>query len=433
MFCSIRVWIFTVISLLAIDSLLAENWPAWRGPFGTGVTSETKPPTSWDQTSNVAWKLALPGPAGSTPCVWKDHIFLTSVDGNELVLIAIHTDGKLLWKRSVGEGNKNVRGDEGNYASPSPVTDGTHVWAMMGNGAVGCYDFEGNQVWHLDLQERYGKFKIAFGMSSTPVLYEDYLYFQLIHGDGKAATQEALVACVEKKTGKGVWKQDRVTGAYNENEHSYASPMLYPFGKEPYLVTHGADYTIAYNLKDGTERWRLGGLNPQDDPKRKYHRTLRFVASPGVAEGLIVAPTAKNGPVFAIDANLSGDLTSNKQAHRWSIPRNTPDVPTPLIYEGLVYLCRENGNLLCLNAKTGEEIYHERTHRVRHRASPVCADGNIYLTGRDGKVTVVRAGKKFEIIAQNEIGEEMSASPAISNGTIYLRTFQSLWAIRNKD
>ena len=116
----------------------------------------------------------------------------------------------------------------------------------------------------------------------------------------------------------------------------------------------------------------------------------------------------------------------------WKLEDGTPDVPSPLIHNGLVYLCSENGNLSCFDAKTGKQQYQQRTHRMRHRASPVVADGKIYLSARDGKVTVVQAGRTFKIVSQNDVGEALAASPAISNGTIYLRTFDALWAIRAK-
>lgn len=254
----------------------------------------------------------------------------------------------------------------------------------MGTGDLGCYTLAGRPVWKINLQERYGRFNIQFGMASTPVLHDGRLYAQLIHGDGDPATNEAVVACLDAATGRGLWKSPRVTGAHTENEHSYASPILYDFGGLRLVITHGADYTIAYDLDDGREVWRMG------------------------------------------------DLTGNPRALLWKTDSDTPDVPSPLIHGGLVYLCRENGNLLCLDARTGETLYHERTHRERHRASPVYADGHVYLTARDGRITVVKAERRFEVVAENELGEEMSSSPAISNGTIYLRTFEALWAIRER-
>lgn len=422
-------FLFGLTSLVVSGNLaLGDNWGSWRGPTGNGISNEKGIPTEWSKEKNVAWRAELPGPAGATPVVWDDQIFLTSVDDGRLLLICFGTDGKEQWRQEIGRGNKNVRDDEGNSASPSPITDGKHVWSFMGTGQLACFTVAGDPVWNADLQQRYGAFEIAFGMSSTPVLHDGRLFFQLIHGDGKPTTQEAIVVAMDAETGKHLWKVDRVTGAARENEHSYASPMLYNHGGNAFLITHGADYTIAYALEDGKELWRLGGLNPQGS---NYHPTLRFVSSPSAAEDIIVCPTAKNGPVFAVAADRTGDLTDS-DAILWVRDQHTPDVPSPLIHDDLVYLCRENGILLVLDRKTGEEVYMERTHSHRHRASPVLADGHLYLTARDGKITVVKTGRHFEIVAQNDTGESTAASPVISNGTIYLRTFDALWAIRGE-
>ena len=412
--------------LLAPQSGEAGDWGSWRGPTSNGISNEKDVPTAWSPEKNVAWRVDLPGPSGATPVVWGDQIFLPSVDREDLLLICLGTDGKEQWRRKVGEGNKDVRGDEGNSAAPAPITDGKHVWSFMGTGRLACFTISGEPVWDADLQERYGRFKIQFGMSATPVLHQGKLYVQLIHGDGNAATQEAKVVAMDANTGQHLWKSDRVTGASRENEHSYASPMLYDFGGNTFLLTHGGDYTVAYDLENGAEIWRLGGLNPQGT---EYHPTLRFVASPAAAEGIVICPTAKNGPVFAVAADRKGDLTDT-DAVLWVRDKNTPDVPSPVIHGGLVYLCRENGVLLVLDQKTGEEIYMERTHSDRHRASPILADGHLYLTARDGTISVVKTGRKFEMVAQNRLGEAMSSSPVVANGTLYLRTFDALWAIR---
>ena len=415
-----------LLFLFISSSLLADNWPQWRGANGDGVSAEKNIPSEWDKTSNVAWKLDLPGAAGSTPVIWEDKVFLTSIDGNDLLLMAVSTSGKKLWSAKLGEGNRNVRTDEGNTASPSPATDGKHVWATMANGIIACFLVDGQEVWKFDLQERYGKFKIQFGMTATPVLHGGKLYVQLIHGEGRAQTQEAIVVCLDAVTGKEVWKIDRVTGASKENEHSYASPMIYQDASHEYLITHGGDYAIAHQLSDGNEIWRYC-LNPQGE---KYHPTLRFVSSPLATQGMIIVPSAKNGPVVSIKPNSKGDVSADSDAMLWRHERGTPDVPSPLYYDGLVYLCRENGNLVCVDAKSGEKLYEERTVRDRHRASPVYADGKIYLTARNGTVTVVKTGREFEVISKNDLGEPTTASPAISNGTIYIRTFKALYAIR---
>ena len=408
----------------------AKNWPQWRGPTSNGISTETGIATEWSPMKNVLWKAPLPGQAGSTPVIWDDRIFLTSVDKDNLLLMCFSTEGKKLWQQTVGHGDRMVRGDEGNAASPSPLTDGKLVWAMMANGELGCYTVDGKEVWKLDLDEVYGPLSIAFGMTSTPVHDNDRLYLQLIHGDGDAKTDDARILCLNARTGAKNWIRKRVTGAYNENEHSYASPMLYDDGKLKLLITHGADFTIAYRLEDGQEFWRCGGLNPHDDPDRRYHPTLRFVASPAAVNGMVVIPTAKNGPIFAVRPDVPGDITDNPQAHLWKRMQNTPDVPSPLIHDGIVYLCRENGDLLCLDGKTGEQLYLARTHRMRHRASPVYADGKVYLSSRDGVISVVQAGRQFKLLARNKMEDSITSSPVISNGVLYLRTFGALWAIR---
>ncbi len=419
---------FGLVSLTAV-SLQAENWPQWRGGRNDGVSQETGLPVTWSKTKNVAWRLALPGPSGATPVVWGEQIFLTSVnDDGQLLLLCVSTNGEEQWRQVVGQGNRNVRGDEGNSASPSPSTDGKHVWTFMANGILACYTVDGKQAWKLDLQDRYGKFKIAFGMTATPVLDRGRLYVQLIHGEGKAETQEARVVCLEAVSGDEIWQQKRPSDAIKECEHSYASPMLYRDKDREFLLTHGADYVVAHELEDGHELWRCGDLNPLG----QYNPTLRFVSSPLATPGLIIIPSAKRGPVFAIKPNAKGDITEKENAFVWKLKKNTPDVPSPLLYDGLVYLCRENGNLMCLDAKSGELLYENRTTADRHRASPVASEGKIYTTARGGVVTVTKAGRAFEILAQNKLGEDISASPAISNGRIYLRTFEALYAIEKQ-
>lgn len=361
--------------------------------------------------------------------VWDDHIFLTSPaeDDDTLLLMCVSTAGKVLWQKDMGKGNKNARATEGNSAAPSPATDGQHVWAFLGTGILGCYDFKGNEVWKISVQSRYGNLVIQFGMTSTPLLDGDRLYLQLIHGDGDPKTREAVVVCLDKTTGKEIWKQPRPSEAYAENEHSYASPTLYRDDKQSFLLTHGADYIIAHSLEDGHELWRCGGLQPD-----KYDPTLRLVASPVAVPGLIVAPSAKGGRVVAIRPGGAGDITNSSQYKLWNyFP--TPDVPSPLVVDELVYLFRENSVLICLDAKTAEKQYE---HRVAssdgNRASPLYADGHIYLATRNGTIIVVKAGRKFEEIWQTSLDDSIASSPVISNGRLYLRSNTALWAFGPK-
>ncbi|MCI0416114.1 PQQ-binding-like beta-propeller repeat protein [bacterium] len=375
-----RIYLF--VFLLFASVLSAENWPHWRGPRRDGTSGETKLPVKWSQTENVVWRLPLPGEAAATPVIWGDRIFVTSASGNELVLLCISKAGKILWQRTAGTGSNTARGDEANLAAPSPTTDGQHVWAFFGSGDLVCFDFDGKQIWKTNLQQRYGKFNLYFVMSSSPLLDGNRLYLQLIHTDA------SLVLALDKATGKEIWKQQRSSDARDECKHSYASPFLYRDGKDEFLLIHGADYITAHRLNDGGEIWRCGGLNPGD----RYNPSLRLVASPVAIPGLIVVPSAKNGPVLGLKPDGKGNITESRQNYHWKMLAGTPDVPSPLIHGGLVYLCRENGDLSVLDAQTGRKLYLEHTHQSRHRASPVYGDGKIYVTSREGTVSVVKAG-----------------------------------------
>ncbi|MDA7978517.1 MAG: PQQ-binding-like beta-propeller repeat protein [Pirellulales bacterium] len=417
-----------IVGMFSAASHAGDNWPHWRGPQNNGLSGETGLPAEFGPERNVAWKVTLPGWAGSTPVAWDDRLFLTSAaaDKDELLLLCFNTKGERLWSASLGRGNK-VTGpskEEGNSASPSPSTDGTHVWAMAGNGTLACFDFDGNEVWRHDLQDKYGKFNIGWGMTSSPVLDGDKLYIQLMHGPMRGDGKTAVVAALNKQTGEELWRIDRESEATFENKHSYTSPVVYRDGEHECLLTHGADYLVAHSLEDGRELWRLGGLNAG----ARYHPTLRFVASPTVAEGLIVVPTAKGGPMVTVKPGGQGNIT-NTDFVVWKNEQGTPDVSCPLVHDGLVYLAGEQGILTCLDAKTGEEYYKQRLHGARYRASPVYADGKIYIVARDGVITVVKPGKSFEMLAENAMGEEISASPVIFGGRIYLRSFDSLFSI----
>jgi outer membrane protein assembly factor BamB len=415
---------FALAALLALTTTVVadENWPHWRGPRHDGTSTATGLPASWGDGENVRWRLELPGPAASTPVVWGDHVFLTSADagGDELMLLAVDTSGEVRWRRSLGGDNYDARQGESNAASPSPSTDGERVWVFLGSGLLASYDFDGNELWRTDVEKRYGEFKTYFGMSVTPLLDGDRLYLSLIHDNAQ------LVVALDKNDGSEIWRHERKTDARAECLHSYASPVIYRHGDTEQLIVHGADYVTAHRLEDGAEVWRCGGLNPEDG----YNPTLRFVATPLATPGLLVVPSAKNGPVLGLDPSAAqGDVTAKKKPYRWRLPSKTPDVPSPLIHDGILYLSRENGILLAYDATTGEEIYEERVHGAPHRGSPVAADGKVYLMGMDGTVSVVRAGRDFEILAKNDMEERLAASLAIAGDTIYLRTHEALYAI----
>lgn len=436
---SVRLALCASLSILGSTALLsnafAENWPQWRGPKNDGVSTEKNIPTEWSPEKNVLWRSELPGQAGATPVVWNDRIFLTSSEGDDLVLIAISTkDGSKLWKQKVGSGNQDARAGEGNSASPSPSTDGKHVWCFFGTGILACYTVDGQPVWKVDVNERFGKLDIQFGMTSTPVLHGDSLYLQLIHGPMKFDdnSRTGKVIKLNKTTSETQWEIDRITNAGFECKHSYASPFIYQDDKQEFLVVHGADCITGHKLSDGKELWRFGELNgpTQLNPKQN-DPTFRFVASPTVVPGTIIVPTAKEGPLVVLKVNeaLSGDSSKKPEVVSWSIPR-TPDVSIPVIVDGLVYILHKDGKLQCMDLKSGEEIYFQRTYTGQHRSSPTYADGHLYFASNDGHCTVVKTGRDFQIVSTNAMNEPITASPVVSNGVLYIRSYQALYAIK---
>jgi outer membrane protein assembly factor BamB len=409
------------LAFLAAGFAAAGNWPAWRGPDRDGIGHEKNLATHWGAGKNVAWTLPMPGPGGSTPVVWGDRIFLTSAEGPNLVLLCVGTDGKPRWNRPLGKALRtNIRAGEGNDASASPSTDGKHVFAFAGSGDFACFDFDGNEVWHFNTQKRYGRFHTQHGLHVTPLLYRDRLYLSLLHADGH------WVIALDKATGNDVWKVHRPTDARGESKEAYASPCLWTNGKDAYLVVLGADYATAHRLDNGQEIWRLADLNPT----KRYSTAFRIITSPVASPDLIVVPTCRGGIVVGVKPDARGVIHAGDPGELWRKSTGAPDVPSPLIHDGVVYLCRENGVLIALDAKTGKELYNTSLHRSLYRASPVLSDGKLYVTARDGTFTVVRPGPKFEKIAENELPDTFTASPALADGTIYLRGFKTLYAVR---
>ena len=410
-----------VVFLMPINTAFADNWPHWRGPTYNGISEEKGLPVDWSEKKNIIWKQELPGASSATPVIWEDKIFLLAQESGQISLLCINTTGKILWTAKVDNAKGKANGER-TMASPSPSTDGKHVYTMTGTGEVVSFDYTGKEVWRFNAQERYGRFRLGFGFHTTPVLYHERLYLQLIHSGG------AWVVSIDTATGKEVWKVERKSDGVAECEHAYTSPCIWQKGSVQQLITHGNDYAIGHRLSDGKELWRVAELNPKD----RYNRTLRFVSSPVASSELIVIPSAKGRGVVGLKPGASGIIFPGNKSEQWRLARGTPDVVSPLIHGEEVYLNRENGSIACLNAKTGQEHYSERAHAQTYRASPVASEEKIYVTARDGMVSVIKAGSKFEVLSKNKLNDQLTASPAISNGRIYLRGFKFLYAIGSK-
>jgi len=406
----------------------AENWPQWRGPKNDGMSNEKGLPAKWgsekkgEPEQNVVWKAKLPGPGASTPCVWGEHIFVTAQDDTGLSLICIGTDGKEKWKKPIGAGKGSARGDEGNLASASCSTDGKRVFAFVGTGELVAYDFDGKEVWKVDTVKTYGKYEIQFGGHWTPVLYKDRLYVTLMH------RKMQKIFCFDAMVGKELWSAERKSDGRGESPDVYSSPFIWEKGYKAQLVVHGNDYCTGHELADGKEVWRVTELNP----KKNYNTAWRAVSSPLVTPDLIVVPSCKQHPTVAIDPNTaSGEIAPDNPAEKWRY-KSTPDVPSPLLVDGVVYLMGASGQLTAVDAKTGKELYNLRVTNERHRANPVYFDGKILLVGREGNMAVVKPGREAGEPTKSSLPDTFTGSPAISGGRIYLRGWNYLWAIGTK-
>jgi outer membrane protein assembly factor BamB len=419
-----RLWASGALGIFLLctaPQAAAENWPAWRGPSANGLSREINLPVTWTKTENVAWRLALPAWSGSTAIVWDNRIFLNVAEGNDLSLWAIDRDkGVPLWKKPLSGGNH--REMKQNMSSPSPVTDGRGVWVMTGTGILKAFDFDGKELWARDIQKDYGRFGLNWGYASSPLLHEDALYVQVLHG--MHTNDPSYVLRIDKATGKTIWRVERPTKAIRESPDAYTTPALVTYNNSTEIVITGGDVATGHDPATGKELWRVDGLNPSNDS------SYRLVASPIVVGDMIFVPSRER-PNLANRAGGRGDVTRSHVV--WSF-NSGPDVPTPVTDGQYFYVVRDNGVMFCLDAKTGKTIYGPvRLPSATYSGSPVLADGKIYVTNEDGVTSVVRAGPKFELLGRNDFGEYTLSSPAVSDGQIFIRTESALYAVGRRN
>ena len=405
------------LAATAIFSVAAENWPQWRGPGLNGISNEKDLPVRWTRDENVAWKLPLPSWSGATPIIWGDRIFLNVAEKEDLSLWCVdRAQGTVLWKKHLAGGNFKI--GKQNLSSPSPVTDGTSVYAMTGNGILKGFDFAGHELWARDIQKDYGQFGLNWGYGSSPLLFEDALYIQVLHG--MKTRDPSYLLRIDKKTGKTVWRIERPTEAVHESPDSYTTPVVLRYGGKVEIVVSGGDCVTGHDAATGKEIWRGNGFNVQKDPN------YRVIASPVVSDGVIYTPTRVR-PLQAFRAGGHGDITGTHLL--WAF-QNGPDVPTPVTDGTYFYTVNDRGIAWCLDAKTGKEIWGpQRIHKATYSASPVLADGKIYITDEDGVTSVFKAGPKFELVAENNLDDYTLSSIAISGGQLFIRTAQNLYCV----
>ncbi|MBI3679554.1 MAG: PQQ-binding-like beta-propeller repeat protein [Acidobacteria bacterium] len=408
--------LFWLIALFCLP-MLAENWPQWRGPNLDGTSGETNLPVKWTRTDNVSWRLEMPSRTGSTPILWGEHILLNVADGDKLELWCLNRDkGNILWKRPIAGGNYKI--NKQNMSSPSPVTDGKNVWVMTGTGILKQFDFEGAELWSRDIQKDYGRFGLNWGYGSSPLLYEESLYVQVLHG--MKTDDPSYVLRLDRRTGKTLARVERPTEAQSESPDAYTTPTIAKTGGKAEIIFSGGDLVTGHDPLTLEELWRANVLNPT------RYTANRIIASPLFRDGIVYA-CSRVKPFVALKPGGRGDVS---ESHKLWTYQNGPDVPTPVSSGGLLYIVNDRGILYCLDAKTGAEVWGpQRIQPAIYSSSPVLADGKIYISNEEGTTTVIKAGREFELLGENKLEEYTLSSPAVSEGQIFLRTEKALYCV----
>jgi outer membrane protein assembly factor BamB len=426
----------------------AGSWPSFRGPRASGIADGLNLPDRWDVRTgdNILWKVPIPGLGHSSPVVCGDRIFVTTAissrpgatfrpglygDGDasddrsthRWVIHAFdkHT-GKPLWDRTAHEGEPvDKRHIKSTYASSTPATDGRVVVASFGSQGVYAYDVNGAFRWKVDVGRldlgAYDVPGIEWGPASSPIIWNGLVILQY---DTQA---DSFLLALDAGTGATVWKTAR------EELPSWGTPTVVRTAAGEQLVTNASNFVRAYDPRTGKEIWRIG-------------RSSKITApTPIASDDLIVVASgrAPERPIFVVRPTARGDVTlpegkTQSDAVAWSRTGRGSYMPTPLAYDGMLYVLANNGVFDAYDLKTGEEAYRERVPHLGSgfSASPVAADGKIYVSGEDGEIIILAAGRTFRHIATNSIGELLMATPALSDGVMYVRSVSSLFAVGRK-
>jgi outer membrane protein assembly factor BamB len=437
----------TLSPLPAVPNIHASlgSWPSFRGPEAIGVADGQNLPDTWDVKTgaNILWRTPIPGLAHSSPIVWGDRVFVTSAiseranatfkpglygDGDAsddrskhrwMIYALDRRTGRVVWERTAAEGAPlNKRHIKSTYASATPATDGRIVVAWFGSQGVHAYDVNGNFRWKVEIGRvdmgAYDIPSVEWGPASSPIIWNGLVIVQC---DTQA---DSFIVALDASTGAVKWKTER------QELPSWGTPTVVTTPNGPELVTNASRFIRGYDPVTGKERWRLGKSSMITAP------------TPFAADGLevIVSGRGPERPVFVVKPGSTGDITPAADATTsagvvWSKTGRGSYMPTPIAYQGILYVLGNAGILDAYDLKTGEEIYRQRLQHPGSgfSASPVIADGKIYLSSEDGDMMIVAAGKAFKLLGTNPMGELLMATPALSGGVMFVRSAQSVIAI----
>jgi outer membrane protein assembly factor BamB len=414
-FSSGSACLFSLVCLgLGSSCLFAwEDWPAFRGPTGQGLSAEKTLPLRWSTTENVAWKKPIPGRGWSSPVIQAGRVYLTTAvpAGRDQSLRALCLDagsGKLLWSAEVfrqGAGAPRIH-TKNSHASPTPLIAGNRLYVHFGHQGTACLDTDGKVLWKNSTL----RYRPVHGNGGSPVLVEDAVVFSC---DG---AEERFVAALDRDTGKVVWKTERRTEA--DRFFSFSTPLVITVKGKKQLVSPGSDVATAYDPATGKEIWRV------------RYSGYSVIPRPVFGHGLLFLGTGFNTPqLLAVRVDGSGDVTDTHVA--WTLRRGAPHTPSPLLVGDELYLVADGGLASCLDARTGRAHWQRRIAGT-YSASPLHAAGRVYCLAEDGSAVVLRAGKKFEVLARNTLGERTLASPAAADGALFVRTAGHLYRLQER-
>ena len=396
---------------IAVTGEGAKYWPRWRGPSGQGDVAPAKYANTWSPTSNIKWRVAVPGAGNSSPIVWGDRLYLTTArdQGARLSLLAFQrADGKLLWETSLPQSGIEHVHQKNGHASATPVTDGRMIFASFGRHGLAGFDIHGKILW----QQKFGPIDNYHGPAGSPVLYKDRLFLYQDHDASPG--QKAFVAAFDAKTGKLLWETSR------SETVGWGTPIVINTGARDELIVNSQRRVTAYDPDTGRELWTVRGM------------TFEVIPTPVVGDGLVFASSGRAGPTLAIRPGGSGDVTATHVA--WSTPKGSPFVPSGVVHDGLLYLINDMQSILTVyETKTGALVYQGRlgvAQREGFSASPVVVGNELFMTNDEGETFVVRAGRRFELLHTNSLGERTLASPALVDGVWYWRTAGHLLAVQ---
>lgn len=413
-----------------------ENyWHQWRGPEANGVSRTAKPPLEWSESKNIRWRVETPGKGNASPIVWGNKVFLLSaintgkVDPSlpkpedqpkrvfgitypntsyQFVVLCLDREsGKELWRRTATERipHEGHHGDA-DFASASPTTDGQRLYCWFGSAGLYCYDLTGKKLWERDLGNAY--VGASLGEGCSPVVYDDKLVIVRDH------SRQSTIEVLDAKTGDSLWKKNRNEG------NAWATPRVLEHSGKKQVVTCASNLVRSYDLTNGRIIWQCRGL------------TGNAIPAPVVEGGVVYCMSGYKGyALLALPLSAMGDISDSDDIV-WSKRQGTPYVPSPVLYDGMLFFNQSNQSILSVvDTKTGDTIL-ERTRLQgisNIYSSPVGADGRVYICGRNGTTLVIKRAKEFKVLATNALDDRIDASPALAGKQLFLRGNKFLYCI----